>query len=237
MHAQISLEPAAFPTAPAPASASAHASAPAHTSAPASVSVPVPATVNAPLGWAAAFLRPDADAPIDLRAEGLRFVTGAGLASLYGLALGARDGGASLIRHALGVPAALFAVAGLGVPALFIALALFNAPLDPPRVAASAARAAASAGLLLAGLAPVAALYVVSSEHTGAAILAGAFGLFLGGLSGVTRLLRELGGSLAGQSELGRLAAGCAFAAFAVFATALAARVWFATLPLFGGAS
>ncbi|WP_044237816.1 hypothetical protein [Chondromyces apiculatus] len=188
-------------------------------------------------GWTAAFLTPDPAAPVDLRAEAARFCTGAGLAALYGLALGTREGGVSLLRHAVGVPAALVAVAGLAVPALFIALALFDAPLDPPRVVAASARAAASAGLILAGVAPAAALYVVSSNGEGAAIVAGGLGLVLGGVAGVSRLLRELGAGLAGQSEVRRLATGVVFAGFALFATALAARVWWATLPIFGGVS
>jgi len=225
----------------------AQASFPPVSAAPEGVEDPAPAATPAarsadatrptPESWTAVFLAPAAVEEVDLRAEAARFATGAGLAALYGLALGARDGGAALLRHALGVPAALLAVAGLGVPALFIALALFDAPLDPSRVAAAAARGSASAGLLLAGLAPAAALYVVSSEDGSAAALAGAFGLFVGGLAGLVRLLRELGRSAGWGSGSARVGTGLAFAVFALFATALAARVWWSTLPLLGGAS
>lgn len=247
-------EPAAEPetaavsaAAPAPVSGSVSGSASGSVSAPVSGSVsapvsgsvpgPVPEDRSAAPSWTAGFLASGpSEVPVDLRAEALRFATGAGFAALYGVALGVRQGGPAILRHALGVPAALLAVAGLGVPALYILLALFDAPLEPSRVAAAASRAAASAGLLLAGLAPAAALFVVSSEGAGAAALAGAAGLILGGLAGVTRLLRELGRGFGGASEGARAASGIAFAGFALFATALAARVWWSTLPMLGGA-
>lgn len=199
-----------------------------------------PAEPAAP-SWTAGFLAAGpaeaaAGADVDLQTEATRFAAAAGLSALYGVALGVREGGAAIVRHALGVPAALLAVAGLGVPALYILLALFDAPLEPPRVAASASRAAASAGLLLAGLAPAAALFVVSSEGADGAALVGAAGLVLGGLAGISRLLHELGRGLGGASEVARAASGISFAAFALFATALAARVWWSTLPILRGA-
>jgi hypothetical protein len=170
-----------------------------------------------------------------LRREATRFGVGLGLAALYGLALGARAGGRSFLAHAAGVPAALAAAIGLGVPALYIVLALFDAPIEAPRVASAASRACAAAGLVLAGLAPAAALFVVSSERPGAAAFAAAAGLATGGAIGLARLVRELHDAL-GRARIDiRSIASLAFAGFGVFAVALSFRVWWALLPVLGG--
>ena len=52
------------------------------------------------------------------RTELAHLVTGLGLAALYGLSLGARTGGLSLVHHALSASAGLLAVGVLGVPSL-----------------------------------------------------------------------------------------------------------------------
>ena len=74
---------------------------------------------RARLGWTSELL----DARGDWRSLARRALVGAVLASLYGLALGARDGQLALLTHAVGVPAALLAVCILGVPSLYIVLA------------------------------------------------------------------------------------------------------------------
>ncbi|WP_437806310.1 hypothetical protein [Sorangium sp. So ce1078] len=184
--------------------------------------------------WTASLLaeRPTAELRHDLS----RFGVGVGLASLYGLALGARQGGVSFIHHAAGVPAAMIAVACLGVPALTIVLTLFDAPLDPSRVLSATARAAAATGLVLGGLAPAAALFVVTSGSHDTAALMGLLGLAVGGAIGVRVLLRDLGAALRrDQGLLTRSGYTAALLGFAVFAVALALRVWADTLPLLGG--
>ncbi|KYF65011.1 hypothetical protein [Sorangium cellulosum] len=182
-------------------------------------------------GWTAALLAERS--PSLLRDDMSRFGIGVGLASLYGLALGARQGGVSLVQHAAGVPAAVVAVAGLGVPALLIVLTLFNAPLDPPRALSATARAAAATGLVLGGLAPAAALFVVTSGSDLTAALLGLLGLAVGGVLGVHVLLRDLRAALRGNGSLALLAGhGAALLGFAGFAVALALRVWWATLPI-----
>jgi hypothetical protein len=191
------------------------------------------AELAVPPSWTALLLAPDA-AP-SLRREAGRLAAGLGLASLYGAALGTRAGGSALLLHALGVPATLLAAFGLGTPALYIALALFNAPVEPPAVATAASRGVATAGLLLAGFAPAAALFVVSSERPGAAALAAGAGL-AGALSlGLRRLLGDLGSALIGSPVTTRRAAVSACAGFVVFAAAVAARVAAALLPILGG--
>ncbi|WP_437668863.1 hypothetical protein [Sorangium sp. So ce131] len=213
---------------PAVTAASASAAAPPDPTAPAPV---------APPSWTASLL--GELPPERLRDSLSRFGVGLGLASLYGVGLGARHGGASFVQHALGVPAAMVAVACLGVPALTIVLTLFNAPLDPPRALSATARAAAATGLALGGLAPAAALFVVTSENGGTAAVMALLGLAVGGTIGLRVLLRDLKAALARKGNLlGRAASGAAFLGFAAFAVALSLRVWLDVLPVFSrGAS
>ncbi|MFO0756528.1 MAG: hypothetical protein U0359_08565 [Byssovorax sp.] len=174
---------------------------------------------------------PDFSALRELR----RFATGLGLSALYGLSLGARQGGKAFFHHAAGVPAALLAVAALGVPALYITLALFDAPIEPPRAIRAAARATAQAGLTLAGLAPAAALFVVSSDLPHTAAIAGAFGLVIGGVFGLRVLFAEVRAALREARVSLKLTAALGCAGFGLFAVALAARIWTSALPLIGG--
>lgn len=184
-------------------------------------------------GWTSALL------DVSTGAGGLarRALIGAALSATYGVALGARDGGLALLWHALGVPCALVAVCLLGLPALYIVLALFDAPLSPKRALGAAARGCASAGLVLAGLAPLAALYVIGSETTDGAAMAGTLGLALGGLLGLRHLISTLREALRRSDSATPLVAGAAQLGFAIFAIVLAWRVWAAVLPLVGGAS
>lgn len=183
--------------------------------------------------WAAELLSLDGDARAQLR----RAAVGVGLASLYGVALGVRDGGTALLVHAVGVPAAIVAVTALGLPALYILLSLFDAPLSIGRAASAAARGVASAGLALAGLAPLCALYVVTSASRDGAALAGAAGLALGGALGLRHLVATLREALAEADSATRLLAAAAQLGFAGFAVLLACRVWMSLLPLLGATS
>jgi membrane-associated PAP2 superfamily phosphatase len=186
-----------------------------------------------PSSWTARLLA--VDAVFSPRREALRFATGLGLAALYGLSLGVRGGGAGLLAHAVGVPAAILVALGLGVPALYIALALFDAPLALPTVVSAAARSAAASGLVLAGLAPAAALFVVSSERPGAAALTALAGLVLGGVISLGRLVGELKQDLDRDAFPTRAATLAVLVGFGVFAVAVTARIWWATLPVLRG--
>ena len=187
----------------------------------------------APTGWAAQLL----EEPVSASSRELvrRASIGLGLSALYGAALGARDGGRALVEHALGVPGGLVAVVLLGLPSMFVFLSLCRAPLDARALASLGARGLASAGLLLAGLAPAAALFVVSSQTAEAAAGVVSVGLVLGGGVALARAAWEVTSrAFAGDAKasLGGLAIAGGFAAFAV---ALAARVWAALLPILGG--
>ena len=130
----------------------------------------------------------------------------------------------------------LLGTAALGLPALYIVLALFNAPLSIERASGAAVRGIASAGLSLAGLAPLAALYVVTSSSDAAAATAGACGLVAGGLLGLRHLTATLREALEAADSATRFVAGLAQLGFSLFAALLAWRVWSALLPLVGGA-
>lgn len=182
--------------------------------------------------WARELLDVDGDA----RALARRAAFGVGLAAIYGAALGARDGGWALLTHAAGVPAALVAVGLVGLPSLYIVLALFDAPLSTRRAAGAAVRGIASSGLVLAGLAPLAALYVVTSASAEAAAIAGTWGLVLGGLLGLRHLVTTLREALEEADSATRLVATAAQLGFGLFAVLLGWRIWTGLLPLVGGA-
>lgn len=168
--------------------------------------------------------------------EFARLGAGLGLAALYGLALGARAGGISLFQHALGASAGLAAVGVLGVPALFVLLALVNAPVSPSAMLSAGARALASAGFVLAGLAPSAALLAVTIEAPEAAALVTRAGLTLAGGIGLVQLVTAVRAMLAHLPREAGLKCNALLFGFCVFAVMLAARVWY-SLPILQGAT
>lgn len=157
------------------------------------------------------------------------------LAASYGLAVGTRDGGMSLLKHAAAVPLAPLAVAVVGVPALLIVLTLFDAPVSPSAAFSAASRGAAATGLVLGGLAPAMALFVTTTSSRGGAAVSAGLGLILAGIFGLRAFLRTIGSPIGHASALPRTVSGFALAGFAIFATALSARIWWSTLPIFGG--
>jgi hypothetical protein len=187
------------------------------------------------MGWAEALVSDRTDTSLLEIAS--RIAAGLGLASLYGLALGARQGGRALVQHAFGVPLALLLIAVVGAPSLFVFLSMCRAKIDPWAMANAMGRGVASAGLLLAGLAPAAALFVVSSETPPAAAAAVIFGLVLSGAVALGRTLWEIMFMVREDGALSNLATLGISAGFAVFAVALAVRIWSAALPVLGGVS
>jgi hypothetical protein len=166
-----------------------------------------------------------------------RAAAGLGLSALYGLALGARQGGKALLLHSVGVPLGLLIVVLAGAPSLFVFLSICRAPIDARALASTAARGIGSAGLLLAGLAPAAALFVVSSETPRAAAGAVTFGLLLGGGVALGRATWEVFRSAATGRATSLLGGTGVAVGFVMFSALLAMRVWNAVLPILGGAS
>jgi hypothetical protein len=155
---------------------------------------------------------------------------------LYGLALGARSGGMALVAHALGASAGLLAVGVLGMPALFVLLALVNAPVSPAAMFSAGARSLASAGFVLAGLAPSAALLAVTIESPDAAAFVTRAGLALAGGIGLFQLTHSVRAMLRDLPPAPRFTCNALLFGFSLFAIMLAARVWY-TLPILQGAA
>jgi len=172
-----------------------------------------------------------------LRRELSRLASGLGLTAVYGLALGARTGGADLVRHALGAPLGVLVVALVAAPSLFVRLALIDAPLRPAPMLAAVAQAVFSTGLVLAGLAPAAAMLVVSIESAPAAAWMSGLGLWLAGGIGLFNFCAALKQGLAGADLRMQSRAFFALAVFTLLSCALSARVWCAWLPLLRGGS
>jgi len=176
-----------------------------------------------------------ADVAAGLRAEAARLCTGLGLASFYGVALGARGGAGSIVAHTLGVPATLAAVLALGVPAFAILIGLADAPIGALTLSRAVARSAATAGLTLAGLSPIVGLFVITSEDPGAAAFAGALGLAGACFLAMRRFALDLRSALGEASAVTRTIACAAAIGFAVFAAVMTVRVSASALPMLGG--
>jgi hypothetical protein len=167
--------------------------------------------------------------------EGRRLAIGLGLAALFGGAIGLRVGGGAIVAHAVGVPLGLLSVAAVAVPAFAIVLALANAPIDASVLGRATARAAAKAGLVLGGLAPATALYVVTVEDAITVSIVGFGGLFLAGVIALRSFAAELGAPLRTAPPVTQMAMTVALPAFLLFACALAVRVWWLVLPILTG--
>jgi hypothetical protein len=189
-----------------------------------------PATPDAdPDSWAQRFL--GLSAASTWPEEGRRLAFAIGLASLFGVSLGLRKGGATLALAAVGAPTGILAVAAIAVPAFAIVLALANAPVDAMALAKATSRAAAKAGLVLAGLAPAAALFVVTVEDAITVTMVGFGGLVLAGAIAARSFSKELGPLIRSAPAATRAAMSVAMPAFLLFAAVLAARVWWIALP------
>lgn len=182
-------------------------------------------------------LRKRAEEPGDITRDLQRALVAIALSALYGLALGARQGGVPLIHHALGVPLALLVLGAVLTPSLTVLLALLDAPVTLPSMFRAVARALSSAGLVLAGLAPSAAVLVVTIESNdiaaaaarGAGFIAGALGV-AGLFGGVKELVAAAPAGVLWKAEALLLG-------YSLFVVLLGARLFSAALPLIGGAS
>lgn len=164
-----------------------------------------------------------------------RAALGLALASVSGLAMGARDGALAMAVHGAGVPVALLAVTLLGVPSLYVVLSLFDAPLDLRELLGAASSALGSTGLMLAGLGPTMMLFGVTSAGPDGAAISASAGLALSALVGLSHMRFEIASALAEASTTRRAIATSVLAAFGVFAFVLATRLAFGLLPALTG--
>lgn len=179
--------------------------------------------------------QPSSVTEASVRQDLTRLSAGLALSAVFGLALGARGGGLELLRHALGAPLGLVVVSCVTAPSLFVRLSLLDAPLRATQMLSAVARATFGAGTVLAGLAPAMAMLVVSVESPAAAAWMSGFGLALAGGIGLWTLFADLHRLVAGVPLVLQSRIFCSVAVFAVLACALAARAWYAWLPLLGG--
>jgi len=169
--------------------------------------------------WARRFLGQEKGAAASWPDEGRRLAIAVSMAALFGVSLG------------LGAPAGIVAVSVVAVPAFAIILALANAPVDAMSLGRATARAAAKAGLVLAGLAPAAALFVVTVEDAITVTAVGFGGLFLAGAIASRSFASELAPLIQAAPRATRNVMTLAMPAFLLFAAVLAARVWWLALP------
>jgi hypothetical protein len=177
------------------------------------------------------------DSPLGLTPELGRLAAGLSLSAFYGLALGARAGGAELVKNALGVPLGLLVLGLVMMPSLTVLFAIVNAPVTPTRVLASLGRALSSVGLLLAGLAPGVALLCVTVESGALATSVARLGFFLAGGVGLVGLWASLSGALAEAERRIADKSRLFLLGYGIFAIMLAARLWSAFVPMLGGRS
>jgi hypothetical protein len=181
-------------------------------------------------GWAATLLDPERGS---FRREALRFAIGVALASTYGLALGARDGLGAMLSHAAGVAITFAAVTLLGAPTLYVGWAHVGVDVEPLALASAVSRGSATAGLILAGLAPAMLLMGVTCERYESVAFYAAWGLVVSFGLGMRAIFRHL----ADAENMRGTRATLLSAGFVLFACVLAARVGWMTLPLIRSAS
>lgn len=161
----------------------------------------------------------------------LRLGVGLGLAAVLGLAIGLRQGGVDLARHALGVPLVFLANLTLGVPALGIGLSFVDAQLSPRELVRTAVDAVAAGGVAFAGLAPVCAFFVLTTETLGGAAAFALGTLLVGSTVALLRfttrtyaLLRRKPDPSGAEAAIGLV--------FIGFAVVLSLRIFFTCIPL-----
>ena len=162
-----------------------------------------------------------------------QLVAALAFSATFGLALGARFGALSMVVHAAAVPLGFVAVTLLAVPAFCIGMAHAGVELDVGALTRSVAHALMSAGRALAGLAPAMLLLAVTCESAKSVALFGVLGLAVGSALG----MRALFIGLESLESWNRPTAKLLRWAFALFTALLGARIWWALLPMFGGAS
>jgi hypothetical protein len=173
-----------------------------------------------------------ADAAPTWAGQGMRLLVASGFASAFGVALGLRHGGLSILQGALGAPAGILAVTAVAVPAFAIVLALANAPLQAMQLAQATTRAAMRAGIFLAGVAPAAALLVVTVEESLTVDIFGFGGLVFAGWIAARSFSTDLRPARKAAPAVTRALLAFALPGFLLFAAVLAARVWWLALPM-----
>ncbi|MDH5671061.1 MAG: hypothetical protein OEZ06_02870 [Myxococcales bacterium] len=169
--------------------------------------------------WASDWLQTHDDE--SLTRSALRALTGLGLASAFGIAMGPWSDVSTIAGQLTALWKARGSIVPMALPALYILLALLDAPLTASQLLRRATRALFGTGLLLSGFAPVVALYAMTATP-GASAVVSFLSLYLCGGIALMRLCAHCARDLraAGAVVSGRL--GLALGGFMLLSWALA---------------
>jgi hypothetical protein len=163
----------------------------------------------------------------DLRASARR--TGIGLALTMPFAVAAalhsRSGSVDLLVAGLGIPVGLALIALVGVAASTLGVSLAAAPLAPTAAAAIASRGLFRTGLLLAGFAPLTALWVTGGRLI-EGVLASTLVLATAGVSGIGTIARGVVDGTSAPNGAWRAGAVLVAVLFCGFALIVGLRLW-----------
>lgn len=152
------------------------------------------------------------------------------LAGLYGAVLGIRGGWEGMAYGSFIVPSAIAATWLTGIPALAILAMALDLRLDPHRLGRAAVGATSAMSLVLAGLAPVVGLYIVTGGRV-LGVMVGIGGLVFAGMMGLRRLYAAVTATVPEAPSWDRtFLTRALLLAFCLFATVLAARIWLGNL-------
>jgi hypothetical protein len=158
--------------------------------------------------------------------------TGVGLllAVPFAIAAGlrARHGLGDALVAGLGIPVGLALIALVGVGASTLGVSLAAAPLSPARAADVASRGLFRAGALLAGLAPVTALWVAGGRFV-EALLSTTLVLATAGACGIGTIARGIVDQTAAPNGAWRVGAMGVALVFCGFALVVGLRLWIGT--------
>jgi hypothetical protein len=162
----------------------------------------------------------------------LRLGAALGLASVLGLGIGLRMGPAHLVQHALSVPLIFVANLALGVPALGIGLSFFDAEIRPRELLRAAVDAVAAGGIAFAGLAPVCAFFVLTTETLGGASGVALLTLLVGSTISLLRFVTRTFSLVRRKREGSGFSEMLIALVFIGFAVTLSLRIFFTCIPL-----
>lgn len=156
----------------------------------------------------------------------LRALGGVGLAAVFGAAVGAASGPKAMLACAVQAPLTCVAALALGVPALYMVLALADAPVRVADMTSAGVRGLGTAGLVLAGLAPTVVVYATTSATLAGTRLVVYSSLLVAAFFGLRGFFLSLWSQLREATAGQKLSALMGSSVFTVFALLLGARVW-----------
>ncbi len=191
---------------------------------PAPIPPPAPAAAPDPIETSPWLAGLAADA--SLAASARRAGTGLVLTLPFTIAAGLRaERPVEALVAALSLPVGLAMIALVGVAASTLGVSLASVPLEPAQAATIASRGVFRTGVLLAGLAPVTALWVAGGRPL-EGLFAGTVAIAVAGASGIGTIARGLLGATAETDGTWRGAAVLVALLFVLFSLVVGVRLW-----------